>query len=170
MWRVCWWRKVLPHRVCYFPTSQSSHRYVLVTYTDGFLTGWWRASFNFSSGYHEVARLPVGSVGINVTENGVSNSYLGRDTCWTTNLLALISFCVVVRSGRSASHYFVNGGWSLSQPGVYPAAGTSIYYRRSQSSFETIWISGPLKEPLVLMVRLAIVECNLYSAPSESLR
>ncbi|XP_062509087.1 A disintegrin and metalloproteinase with thrombospondin motifs 6-like [Corticium candelabrum] len=85
-------------------------------------------------GYHKVIRLPVGSMRINVTEMSDSHNYLA------------------VRSGQNSAHYYINGDWTISQPGVYPAAGTVIMYRRFEKSSEMLWITGPIKEDLVIMV------------------
>ena len=49
-------------------------------------------------------------------------------------------------------HYFFNGHWVIQWSGDYKAAGTVIHYER-EGNLESFSATGPLKEPLHIMVR-----------------
>ncbi|KAJ0001830.1 hypothetical protein NQD34_001626 [Periophthalmus magnuspinnatus] len=81
-------------------------------------------------GYSEVAMIPAGATHIRVTDN--SRNYL------------------VLQNGRS--EFIINGHWTISRPGEYPAAGTKLQYRRSSDQWESLELSGPTREDLHLLV------------------
>lgn len=61
--------------------------------------------------------------------------------------------CVALR--RSNGSYVLNGNWAINWSGDYPAGGTTITYSRPDDTVaESIHSSGPLSEPLDLMVRI----------------
>jgi hypothetical protein len=94
--------------------------------------------------YHKVVVLPIQSEAITIKEIGMSPNF------------------IAVRSGRNSNRYYVNGNWHLSRSGVYPAVATSIFYRRIPELSEAIWIRGPIKEPLVIMVLTQDSKVNVF--------
>ncbi|XP_072321698.1 ADAMTS-like protein 5 [Eucyclogobius newberryi] len=81
-------------------------------------------------GYSDVAMIPAGATHIRVTDN--SRNYL------------------VLQNGRS--EFIINGHWTISRPGEYPAAGTKLLYKRSADLWESLELSGPTREDLHLLV------------------
>jgi hypothetical protein len=52
--------------------------------------------------------------------------------------------------------FILNGDWRLSWPGIYDGAGAKFYYTRQDTkSLESVVSSGPLDEPVDLMVCVA---------------
>jgi len=53
--------------------------------------------------------------------------------------------------------FILNGDWRLSWPGIYEGAGTKFYYTRQDAkSMESIASTGPLDDPVDLMVRIKL--------------
>ena len=76
--------------------------------------------------------IPEGARNIRVEEVAEANNYLA----------------VMNDKGE----YYLNGHWFIQWSGEYKAGGTVINYER-QSNKETFTATGPLKEPLHIMVR-----------------
>ena len=53
---------------------------------------------------------------------------------------------------NSDGQFYLNGDWFIQWNGDYQAAGTVIHYQRDGNK-ESINATGPLKEPLKIMVR-----------------
>ena len=88
--------------------------------------------FPTSPGYVEAKVIPSGARNIRVEEVAEANNFLA------------------VKNGKG--HYFFNGHWVIQWSGDYKAAGTIIHYERN-GNLESFTSTGPLKEPLHIMVR-----------------
>ncbi|KAJ0056516.1 hypothetical protein NL108_009687, partial [Boleophthalmus pectinirostris] len=98
-------------------------------------------SMSLLLGYSEVALIPAGATNVRVTDN--SKNYL------------------VLQNGQR-SEFIINGHWTISRPGEYPAAGTRLLYRRSSDGrssdrrspdqWESLELRGPTREDLHLLV------------------
>lgn len=75
-----------------------------------------------------------------------------------------MQLCTFVKYGcnfpalrKTDGTFILNGDWRLSWPGVYDGAGSKFYYSRQDPKLlESIASTGPLKEPLDLMVSMDV--------------
>ncbi len=71
-------------------------------------------------------------------------------------LLALVCFSNLFSLAlrKNDGTYILNGNWAISWPGEYEGAGARFQYTRQDTrSLESIEASGPLNEPVDLLVR-----------------
>ncbi|XP_014601645.1 PREDICTED: thrombospondin type-1 domain-containing protein 4-like isoform X3 [Polistes canadensis] len=111
-------------------------------------------------GYNLVATVPRGAVALNVTELRHTQNYLA----------------IRLQNGS----YLFNGNYSINWSGEYNAAGTTfVYIRQSPQNLESFSATGPLHEPIDVMVlyqepnpgivyRYIIPGSSTASAPSNS--
>ncbi|XP_060822427.1 thrombospondin type-1 domain-containing protein 4-like isoform X1 [Bombus pascuorum] len=93
-------------------------------------------------GYNLVATVPRGAVVLNVTQLRHTENYLA----------------VKLQDGS----YLFNGNYSISLSGKYEAAGTTfVYYRQGSQNLESFSATGPLEEPIDVMV--------LYQEPNPGI-
>ncbi|KAK9305288.1 hypothetical protein QLX08_003643 [Tetragonisca angustula] len=93
-------------------------------------------------GYNLVATVPRGAVVLNVTQLRHTENYLA----------------VKLQDGS----YLFNGNYSISLSGKYQAAGTTfVYLRQSSQNLESFSATGPLEEPIDIMV--------LYQEPNPGI-
>nr|XP_060640713.1 ADAMTS-like protein 5 [Anolis sagrei ordinatus] len=91
-------------------------------------------------GYKNVTRIPSGARHIKVTDR-------------SRNYLALMD---------AQQRFLLNGDWTVDRPGLYPAAGTEMYYSRTADVLETLEAPGPTQEELTIMV--------LFQAPNPGIK
>ncbi|XP_055935931.1 A disintegrin and metalloproteinase with thrombospondin motifs 16-like [Argiope bruennichi] len=87
---------------------------------------------NFSTGYHEVIKIPPNSRHINITESSEYPAYLA------------------LQDGNGK--YYLNDNWVLDWPGRYTAAGTVFSYRRWPGQPESLVAKGPTNRELTVEV------------------
>ncbi|KAI4496138.1 hypothetical protein M0802_008005 [Mischocyttarus mexicanus] len=93
-------------------------------------------------GYNLVATVPRGAVALNVTELRHTQNYLA----------------IRLQNGS----YLLNGNYSINWSGEYNAAGTTfLYIRQSSQNLESFSSTGPLHEPIDVMV--------LYQEPNPGI-
>ena len=154
MWCLWWQWNVLQRSFCYISTSWSNLRCVVELCTSDSVLKNGDFPFRISRSCSFTCRICTGkrdgdqSV-LQLPRYKLGCLGIGRRSC----RFDCDPYRAVVRNGLDSSRYYVNGNWKISQPGIYSAAGATIFYRRVPESFETMLINGPLKEPLVIMVR-----------------
>lgn len=121
-----------------------------------------------SKGYVHVATIPIGASNISITELKNSMNLLGMSLLlvWLNNRFITKNFFPNIALKYSNQNFIINGDYSVSLSGVYEAAGAVFDYRRidgltngSTQGYRKVegvteWITctGPITEPIHLMV------------------
>eukprot|EP00118_Oscarella_pearsei_P016208 m.152991 g.152991 ORF g.152991 m.152991 type:complete len:610 (+) comp38611_c0_seq1:693-2522(+) len=102
--------------------------------------------------HHHVVRIPAGATRIFVKEENSLN-------------------CLALRSGLASDTYYLNGDDALMNSGMYEVAGALVVYQRISNVSETIFIGGPIKKSLDVMVLVQQRVVNIthrYQIDSDS--
>ena len=81
--------------------------------------------------YVETGRIPAGARNIRIEEVKSAENYLALKS--------------------SKGDYYLNGHWNIQDTGKYDAAGTKVFYARSNQQ-DQLRASGPTKEELLVQV------------------
>ncbi|XP_074650847.1 A disintegrin and metalloproteinase with thrombospondin motifs 6-like [Tubulanus polymorphus] len=101
-------------------------------------------------GYVEATVIPKDARNIRIEEVAEANNYLALRN----------------EDGK----YYLNGHWFIQWSGDYEAAGTIVHYKRQRNK-ESMFASGPLKEPLYLMLLFQSQNPGVtyeYTVPNEN--
>ncbi|XP_041465375.1 ADAMTS-like protein 5 [Lytechinus variegatus] len=98
--------------------------YVRNVYTDEYpVKGYYR--------YSKIGSIPAGATNIRINDKSGLNYIAIKD---------------------ESNNFILNGDWTISWPGSYEAAGTSIFYDRKNDGLENVIADGPLNSSLNLMI------------------
>eukprot|EP00057_Strongylocentrotus_purpuratus_P003312 XP_003726388.1 PREDICTED: ADAMTS-like protein 5 [Strongylocentrotus purpuratus] len=98
--------------------------YVRNVYTDEYpVKGYYR--------YSKIGSIPAGATNIRINDKSGLNYIALKD---------------------ESNNFILNGDWTISWPGSYEAAGTSILYDRKNDGLENVIADGPLNSSLNLMI------------------